>query len=200
MFRGTAQGTPRPRLNQERGAILVEAAITISILTLGLLGLAFFRDFYIDQVKVSRLARAAAIAHSMVGCEEDGKEWIGKDLGAFTGVSPEPQNQAAAGDPALGASYAPGAEAPMAGEFLSQAEGTTQSGEGLLNPITTSGVGGLVGARTSGSGALTGTAFEAVVRSNSFVTCGDEVRRRDVEEVLEMTKDQLLMFLGMQEP
>mgnify|MGYP006143661241 CR=1 FL=1 len=45
----------KSRNSRQRGAVLVEAAITISTLTLGLVGLAFFRDFYIDQVKVSRL-------------------------------------------------------------------------------------------------------------------------------------------------
>jgi hypothetical protein len=189
------------RNSKQRGAVLVEAAITISTLTLGLVGLAFFRDFYIDQVKVSRLARASAIAHSMVGCEQDGKEWIGKDLGAFTGFNPDPQNQAAPADPALGASYAPGPDAPpMAGQLLEQAQGTTSGGEGLLNPITTSGVAGQVHAAANGPNAASSIAFDAVVKSNSFVTCGDEVRKQDVEEVLDMTKDQLLMFLGMQEP
>ncbi len=185
---------------RQRGAILVEAIIVISTLTLGLLGLAFFRDFYIDQIKVSRLARASVIAHSMVGCEQDGKEWIGRDLGAFTGFDPQQQDQAAAGDPALGASYAPGAGAPpVAGQLLQQAPGTTSGGEGLLNPISTSGVAGQVRAAANGANAG-GRVFEAVVKSNSYVTCGDEVRKRDVEEVLDMTKDQLMMFLGMGEP
>lgn len=188
----------RPRGQKQRGAILVEAAITITTLTLGLVGLAFFRDFYIDQIKVSRLARASVIAHSMAGCEQDGKEWIGRDVGAFTGFDPQQQERAAA-DPALGASYAPGAEAPpMASQLLEQAPGTTRGGEGLLNPITTAGVAGQV--RAAANGPSASTVFEAAVKSNSFVSCGDEVRKRDVEEVLDMTKDQLLMFLGMQEP
>jgi hypothetical protein len=185
------------RRRRQRGAILVEAVIVISTLTLGLLGLAFFRDFYIDQIKVSRLARASVIAHSMVGCEQDGREWIGRDLGAFTGFNPQQQDQAATGDTA--ASYAPGADAPpVAGQLLEQAPGTTSGGEGLLNPISTSGVAGQV--RAAANGPTGGRVFEAVVKSNSFVTCGDEVRKRDVEEVLDMTKDQLMMLLGMGEP
>jgi hypothetical protein len=193
--RAGRRGGQNAARRRQGGAILVEAVITISTLTLGLLGLAFFRDFYIDQIKVSRLARAQVIAHSMVGCEQESREWIGKDLGAFTGFNPQQQEQTAAGDP--GASYAPGAEAPpVAGQLLEQAPGTTTGGEGLLNPISTSGVAGQVRAAANDPNGG-GRVFEAVVRSNSYVTCGDEVRKRDVEEVLDMTKDQLMMFLGM---
>jgi hypothetical protein len=184
-------------IHRQRGAILVEAAITVTTLTLGLLGLAFFRDFYIDQIKVSRLARASALAHSMRGCDPDGQEWLGRDLGTFTNASAEPQNQTAAADPTLG-SYAPAADAPpVAGQLLEQAPGTTRSGEGLLNPITTAGVGGEVQASARGSSAAPGMAFQATVLSRSFVSCGDEVRRGDIEEVLDMTKDQLSNFIGM---
>lgn len=195
-----ARQMQRAARHGQTGAILVEAIITISTLSLGLLGLAFFRDFYIDQIKVSRLARAQVIAHSMVGCEQESREWLGRDLGAFTGENPQQREQTAAGDPALGASYAPGADAPpVAGQLLDQAPGTTTGGEGLLNPIATSGVQGEVRAAANGPHGG-GRVFEAAVRSNSYVTCGDEVRKRDVEVVLDMTKDQLMMLVGMGEP
>jgi hypothetical protein len=184
-------------IHRQRGAVLVEAAITITTLTLGLLGLAFFRDVYIDQIQVSRLARASALAHSMRGCDADSKEWLGRDLGAFTDASVEPRNQTAAADPTLG-SYAPAADAPpVAGQLLEQAPGTAPSGEGLLNPITTAGVEGEVHASARGSSAAPGMAFQATVLSRSFVSCADEVRRGDIEEVLDMTRDQLSTFIGM---
>jgi hypothetical protein len=189
----------RSSRRNERGAILVEATVVISLLTLGLLGLAFFRDYYINQIKVSRLARAAVLAHSMVGCEDSHKEWIGKDLSTFSGFEPSQQSQTAAGDLGPSQSYAAGADAPPeASGFLGQVAGTTNDGEGLLNPITTSRIGGLVRA-TNASSPEPGErrTFEAQVISGSHVTCGDRVRKRNYSEILDMTKDQIMMLMGL---
>lgn len=183
------------KYTSQRGAILVEAVITISILSLGLLGLAFFREFYISQLQVTRLARASAIAHSMQACEPDGKEWIGRDLGIFSGLDPQASTETAA-DPANG-SYALGADAPpVAGQLFDAVPNTTTAGEGLLNPITTAGVAGEVHAAMNGESG-TGTSFEAAAKSQSFVSCGDEVRHGDVEELLDMLETQLRSLFSL---
>src|SRR5262245_56461840 len=99
--------TPQPFLPRRsrrcraraRGAIILEAAIVISMLTLGLMGLMFFRTYYIRELTAARLARGAILAHSMVGCEGlHPRDWIGqKDLRQLTANNPNSNSQPAQG-------------------------------------------------------------------------------------------------------
>lgn len=179
-----APRTSRARLARERGAILVEAAIVIAALTLGLMGLMFFRAFYIKQLTASRLARASVLAHSMVGCNgSQPRDWIGRrDLANLTAANPgAPSN-----DPAVGQNQTTSASSSgTAGNVLSKLGGVTGDGKGVLNPITDADLTGHV-SLSSGGGLLSQkrTVFESNVHSKSFVSCGERVREGNVKEVL----------------
>jgi hypothetical protein len=165
--------------------VFVEAVFVISILTLGLMGLAFFRKLYVNELNVQRLARAAALAHAMSGCDEQETEgWIASDLSNFTALTPTQESQ-----PAIGSE--PGAIPADAGGFLADNGITTQNGEGIVNRITIADLSGsaLVSSAPDASGRS--TRFEADLRAISYVSCGDEVEKRQYTSVLDMLESQL---------
>lgn len=168
-----------------RGAMFVEAAIVISLLTLGLLGLIFFRDYYVKHLKVSRLARASVIAHSMTGCgNETPGQWIGtRDLEPFEASGPRERREPANAENREGAASSGDSRATS---ILGDIGGTTSDGSGIINPMMTSEVTG-ESAVTTSSGFLDTSrrrVFENDVRSQAHVSCGDPVREGDFEEAI----------------
>ena len=125
----------------ERGAAMVEAVIVISMLILGLMGLMFFRYFYVKELMAARLARASTLAYAMSGCD-DGKrpkDWIGiKDRIDLTVSAPDADSQPAAGKDVNQPATSSNSDA---NGFLSGL-GLTGDGRGVLNPITKTGVSG----------------------------------------------------------
>jgi hypothetical protein len=173
----------------ERGAVFVESVIVIAALTLGLTGLVFFRDCYQKRLQVMRLARASAVAHSMAGCKANQpRDWVGPDLARYQVKDTQKQTSPARGG---GSSPVAGGDDGGRAKRLLDKTGTTSSdGEGLLNPITSSDFSGQ--SEVSGRSELgrERTLFTARPRSQSFVTCGDEVKDGDYDKVLEMIKDE----------
>jgi hypothetical protein len=165
--------------------VFVEAVMVISILTLGLMGLAFFRKLYVNELHVQRLSRAAALAHAMSGCDERETEgWIAGDLANFTALTPTQESQ-----PALG--NEPGAIPADAGGFLSNNGVTTQNGEGILNHITIADLSGSAAVSSGPDATGNGKSFQADLRAISYVSCGDEVEKRQYTGVLDMLESQL---------
>jgi hypothetical protein len=173
------------RRRRERGAVFVEAVIVISTLTLGLMGLAFFRKLYVNELHVQRLSRAAALAHAMSGCDEQATEdWIEKDLSNFASVAPTQETQ-----PALGTE--PGGIPSDALSFLDQNGVTTQNGEGIVNRITIADLSGSAAISSAPDATGSSTRFEAELRAISYVSCGDTVEKRQYTSVLDMLESQL---------
>lgn len=172
----------------QRGAVFVEAVIVISTLTLGLMGLAFFRKLYVNELHVQRLARAAALAHAMSGCdEEETEDWIARDLSNFSSLAPTQETQ-----PALGSE--PGGIPADAGGFLAENGVTTQNGEGIVNRITIADLAGSAAISSAPDATGRTTRFEAELRAISYVSCGDTVEKRQYTSVLDMLESQLRGF------
>lgn len=176
-----------------RGAMMVEAVVVISCLTFGLVGIEFFRLFYLKGMTAARLARGGLIAHSMAACEGSTEDWIGqKDLGKFTVSTPSPQDQASQG-PSSSAASPSGSESGRVGGLLSKIGGTTGDGKGLLVPMTNTRLAGTAGVQTKrGALSTAKTVFKKDVASRSYVGCGDKIRDGNVQELLNKFKDDVL--------
>jgi hypothetical protein len=164
---------------RERGAAMVEAAIVISILTLGLMGLMFFRYYYVKELTASRLARASILAYSMSGCDgQEPKDWIGtNDRIDLTVSAPDADSQPATGKDQQKAATSSNSDA---NGFLGGL-GLTGDGRGVLNPITKSHLDGKV-AFNSKPGVLapSKTIFKNDVQASSYVTCGEKPKEGNV--------------------
>jgi hypothetical protein len=173
-----------------RGAALVESAVVISLLTLGLMGLMYFRGYYIKQMLTTRLARASILAYSMSGCEGQGpKDWIGaKDRQDLTVGAPDENKEPATGknQNAAATSKDGGANGFMSGLGLSG------DGRGVLNPITNLRVTGKVTLKSkTGTFAAEQTVFSGEPGARSFVTCGEKMRDGNVGELVSMLMGKL---------
>lgn len=162
-----------------RGAAMVEAAIVISMLTLGLAALMFFRYFYVKELMAARLARASTLAYAMSGCDDQvPKDWIGtKDRIDLTVSAPDADSS-----PATDPKVEQGATSSDSGAngFL-DGLGLTGDGRGVLNPITKAGVSGTV--KIDGSSGTLGpakTLFKGDVKARSYVTCGEKPKDGDI--------------------
>jgi hypothetical protein len=188
--------TPQRRFamrRSRRGAMMVEAVVVISCLTFGLVGIEFFRLFYLKGMTAARLARGGLIAHSMMACEGTTQDWIGqKDLGKFTVSTPNAENQPSQGPSNTSASPS-GQESGRVGGIMSKIGGTTGDGKGLLVPMTNTRLAGTAGVETKrGALSTAKTVFKKDVASRSYVGCGDKIRDGNVEEVLNKFKDDVL--------
>lgn len=158
---------------------MVEAAIVISMLTLGLAVLMFFRYFYVKELTAARLARASTLAYAMSGCDDQvPKDWIGtKDRIDLTVSAPDADSQ-----PATGKDVNKAATSSDSGAngFL-DGLGLTGDGRGVLNPITKTGVDGTVKIDgSSGTLGPTKTLFKGNVTARSYVTCGEKPKDGDI--------------------
>ena len=188
----------RARLGRsQRGAAIIEALFVCSIFILGLLGMVYFRGLYLKKLGAQRMARAAVIAHSMVGCKDNQpRAWLARDGNGYRVLGAPPTrtpainaktNESYANSDTSSNSLAPG----LLGK-LGKSSGTTSDGKGMLNPITDAHLAGDVEV-SNRSGVLSkdGTSFRGEVGSQSFVSCGDEVKRGDYGSIIEMIKDEL---------
>jgi hypothetical protein len=180
-----AQAASRARRARARGAVMVEALIVISLLILGFVGLAFFREYYVKSLVASRLARGSILVYSMTGCGNDNvpAQWIGRpDLANLTAATPETASQPAADTQQTDARATASGKG---GEVMSRIPGLNGDGSGVMNPMTNSDLTGRIRARTSTGGLSTQrTVFENQVRARSFVSCGDPIRNGEWEDVL----------------
>jgi len=187
----------RPARSTQRGAVFLEATVVISALTLGLLALVYVRDLYLQQLAVSRLTRAAVIAHSMAGCKSNQpREWLAKDLAQYTAQGANQDRQSAHGKD--NDSTSSGTDSAKARNLVQRSGATSSDGKGLLNPITDAEFGGQAKAsgKEGGGNGRSQTVFSGRVRARSFVSCGDEVKDGDFDRVLGVMKDEVSSLLG----
>lgn len=177
-FRTPSAFQLRRRRGRQRAAIMVEAVIVISLLSLGLMGLVFFKELYIHQLQAQRLARASIIAHGMGGCEANYPEdWLGPDLGAQDSGIPSRSSSVADGSTDDGR---PSAATPdtgsesRAGGFMDGLGQTTSDGKGFLNEMVATELSGQV---TVGTSDPESRPFTAAIRARAHTSCGDPVIR-----------------------
>jgi hypothetical protein len=180
---------------RRRGAALVESLIVISALTLGLSGLIYFRDLYLRQLSAMRLARGAALAHALAGCKDNSPaSWIGRDLADYRASVAGADRQSARGS---------GSSKPLAGgdggraaRLFGGSGSATSDGEGLLNPISDADVSGTARVRGQRAGRAA-TLFQGQARSRSYVSCGEEVKDGDFDQLLPVIRDEAAALFGM---
>jgi hypothetical protein len=169
--------------------------IVISALTLGLSGLAYFRDLYLRQLSAMRLARAAALAHALAGCKDNAPaSWLGRDLADYRASGAGADRQSARG----GGSPKPlaGGDGGRAARLFGGSGSATSDGEGLLNPITDADVSGTARLRGQRDG-RTATLFQGQARSRSSVSCGEAVRDGDFDQLIPVIRDEAAALFGM---
>jgi len=192
-------------LVHSRGAAFVEALIVISALTLGLVGLSFFREVYVRQLVAMRLARASVIAHALAACKaNEPKQWVGRDLDVYTSDAPGAERETARGvaphasAPPAAASPSGGPDRARAARLIGSSGAGTSDGEGLLNPIATYGFSRVTGQGTrtrEPSGAK--PSFSQRVGSRSYVSCGEEVKAGQYDQIIPMIRDEAQTLFGM---
>jgi hypothetical protein len=174
---------------------MVEAVVVIAMLTLGLMGLMFFRSFYLRTMQASRLARSGLLAYSMTGCDpEEPKNWLGqKDLDGLAAGNPNSNSEPATGkDQTQSASSSD----KNASGFLGGLNALSGDGRGVLNPIATVDVSGKVELTTKAS--ITSArkpVFTKTAKSKSYLTCGDKIREGSVNELADMLLGDLKKLL-----
>ena len=180
---------------RQRGAVFIEAIVVISALTLGLLALVYIRDLYVKQLGVSRLARAAVIAHSMAGCKTNQpRDWLGRDTAGYTASAANRDQQSAAGK---NGGSTPSTSGGRAGNLIQKAGGSSADGKGMLNPITDTQLAGQASASAKASPlGRSQSAFSGRVRATSFVSCGDEVKDGDFDRIMGVMKDEIWNLIG----
>jgi Tfp pilus assembly protein PilX len=181
----------KKRATRQRGAVLVEALILISTLVTCFLGLIYFRDLYLDQLRVLRLARAAAIAHSLAACSANSPElWLDLDLGGYRSNTPLQDQLPAAGSARTRARPLNTAEAQRARRFIQSSSTGSSDGEGLLNPVTTT---DLSGNASVGAG---NTQFQGESRALSHVSCSDGVKQRRYADLVSKLSEEFTSLFG----
>jgi hypothetical protein len=161
--------------------VFVEAAIIVCTMTLFFLAIIFFRNFYERQISTAHLARGAALAHSMGGCEEnEPRAWIARDLGgkqpsSSSDDNPVPKEAVLPSDQGSDRANGIMRSLPAAGSDDSFLNPIAQVGLATRSSVTTRD--GLLGPRRG---------FEREVRARSHVSCGDLVREGDFEEIVDV--------------
>jgi hypothetical protein len=179
---------------RRRGAVFVESLIVISALALGLSGLVYFRDLYLRQLSAMRLARGAALAHALAGCKGNPPaRWIGRDLADYRSSGAGADRQSARGS---SSKTVAGGDGGRAARLFGSSGSATSDGEGLLNPITDAEVSATARVRGQREGRAA-TLFEGQARSRSFVSCADEVRDGDFDQLLPVIRDEAAALFDM---
>jgi Tfp pilus assembly protein PilX len=166
----------RHRRARQRGAIFVEAIIVITFFVLALMGLVYFRSLYTKKLTAMRLARSAALVHSMGACKNnEPQSWIAKDMGSLNPSPSPPETENASGG--SGAPQQEGKSKQVMDEAEQRGYGMSSDGTTFLNEITVATFSGEAwvaqqDATTDPSKAV----FHKRVNSKSYVSCGEEVR------------------------
>lgn len=171
----------RGRRRHARGVVFVEAAIVVTTMMLFFLAIIFFRNYFERKISTAHLARGAAIAYSMGGCENnDPTAWAARDLGSKTPSSRSDNNPVEKNAPL------PSGEGEDKAAGIMRALPATGTDDSFLNPVARIGLetrssvttrDGLLGPRRG---------FERSVTARSHVSCGDVVRDGDFEEMVDV--------------
>jgi hypothetical protein len=172
----------RVRRRHARGVIFVEAVIIITTMMLIFMAIIFFREVYVRKVRTQSLARAAALAYSMGGCENnDPTAWAGRDLGDATPSARSDDQQIPKEQ-----------STPVTGEGSEKAAGimrglpATGSDDSFLNPIARVGLATDASVTTRDGALGRRRGFEQSITARSHQSCGDVVRDGDFGEIVDV--------------
>ncbi len=185
---------------RQRGAVLVESLIVISCLILGLMGVMYFKNFYVKQLTAHRLAQASVIAYSMGACQNNvPSEWIGAgDRGKLTVAGPSERREDAV-DRTQPNNTSANSSDPQAQQIVNGAGQLSTGGDGVLNPMVSSRVAGRVAIEARDPNSLTRArhrVFDGKVGALTHVSCGEKVREGEYSDVLDMVKSAVGGLIG----
>ncbi len=157
-----------------RGAAMVEAIFVISIFILFFLGMAYFRSMYQQKLRVSRLARAAAVGYALGGCNGSPLQSVTADLGSASDNGST--SQLNPGGPA-GAS----GSKPTVGQNGGNPVGSALASQGMVgDPIAVINMQAPAAGTSQASPATASMGFKANVSTNSYMSCGEAHQKGDL--------------------
>jgi hypothetical protein len=156
---------------------MVEAICVISVFALFFLGMVYFESMYHTKIRVQQLARAGAVAYAMDACKDgDPLKTVSQDLqGAQNNGSSNQQGSATANVPPPN---------PPVGNQGGDPVGNAMGDQGFaLDPIGGISVQGTAGATTGSTPGSQSRSFKSTVKSDSYVSCGDEQKAGTADAV-----------------
>lgn len=168
----------RPCRRRQRGAVLLEAVLVISVLLLSLIGTIYTARIYQTTLRAVAVSRAAAIGYSTTACRGD-------DAGAWFSAQEASLLTSAQSDESSSSSSAPAVSNEAARRALSQAAQSGSFGSPRVMSTTTKGqvFGPLSDPRQPGG------IFYTNVEANDHVLCGELSHRRGVLGALGFARD-----------
>ena len=152
---------------------MVEAVCVIPVFVLFFLGMTYFRQTYQEKLRLMRLARAAASAYALNGCEGDPIASIRQDLGdaSDTGRSGQTRGSQAGPIGTAGSSGDPSVSGNQSsGNPVSSALGSS----GMIgDPIAAVSLEGSATVATQSSAWAQRAGFHSTLSTSSYVSCGD---------------------------
>jgi Flp pilus assembly protein TadG len=169
----------RPR-NGERGTAMIEAIFVISVFILFFLGMVYFRSMYQQKLRMTRLARAAAVGYALDGCSGSNPlAQVQADLGNATNTGQAGAQQGSGGGISSGNPQV-GSGNPVQG---------AQSSKGTFgDPITEMQMSGPAAGTTQSSPVAPKIGFKATVATTSFMSCGQAPEAGSVSGALQYVK------------
>jgi len=167
-----------------RGTAMVEGIFVISIFILFFMGMVYFRSVYEQKLRITRLARAAAVGYALGGCTGNNPlAQVSTDLQNATnqGAAGSQQGTGTGPSGATGGNPSVGSGNPVSG---------AESDKGTFgDPITEIQISGPA-AGTSKAGMLGPTlGFRATVGTTSFMSCGETREDGSVGGALKYVKN-----------
>ncbi len=173
----------RRRRRAERGAIVVEAIVVISVFILIFVGMIFFYELYRHKLTVTRLARAAAVGFGMNGCNGSATATIAEDIPIdHVIIGPETGKPISGGG---GASSITGASPPVGkggGNPIGSAAGSKKLGQDVTQQVR-------IDSPEFSAGSVATRVFKASTTSTSYMTCGEPHMAGDPGDVWDDIKD-----------
>lgn len=181
---------------RSRGAVFVEAVLIVATMILMLMGMVFFRTYYLEQMKTSRVARAAVLAYSMGGCDEKGgpSAWVGDDMRKSAQQTRSVDQETRPAQQLKPAPTSSGASAMMA-----QIPGAPVGGNALF-PVAKLGLEVNVQATTREGALQTPRAIKSTARAKSYVVCGEEMKEGSIADLISMARSIISFNTNSSEP
>jgi hypothetical protein len=160
---------------------MVETIVVIPVFILFFVGLMYFRQLYKHQLVVMRLARVAAVAYGMSGCNGSPTDNIAEDLVA-RGVSVG-GTELGSGSTHIGSSSAtnPNVGQISGSPVASALEDKGMDKDGIASVALTS--------KASAGSPLYSTVFQSSVTSTAYMSCGEAHAPGDPLDAFKYVKD-----------
>jgi hypothetical protein len=166
------------RRRRERGAVLLEAVLVVSVLLLSLIGTVYVSRIYMTTLRAVGVSRAAAIGYSNAACRgDDTKAWFTEQEAALLTTTQGNESSPGSSTPTVADEAARRAlsQAVNTGSFASPRVMSTTTGGEVFGPLSDfRKVGGF---------------FYTKVEANDHVLCGEIEHMRGSLGVLGFARD-----------